>query len=174
MTVTRRKVLGWGGGILLAALPLPPEATAEAGAVDIAMTGRKDGSRVWFDPAGLLITAGQTVRWTNADPLNSHTTTAYHPASGGRAQRLPDDAEPWDSGYLLPGESFTARFTLPGVYDYLCVPHEMAGMVGRLVVQPLKPTDWTSRPDGEGVPPEALEAFPSVEEIVAQGAVRRS
>ena len=47
--------------------------------VDITMSGNADGSLVWFEPIGLLIQLGQTVRWTNRDPGNSHTTTAYHP-----------------------------------------------------------------------------------------------
>ena len=54
-------------------LPLAGEA------VEIRMQGNTDGSHVWFDPVGLRIEPGQTIRWINLDPGNSHTATAYHP-----------------------------------------------------------------------------------------------
>jgi plastocyanin len=171
--VTRRYALGMGGG-LLAALSLPPARTTAQDAVAISMTGRRDGSHVWFDPIGIHISAGQTVRWTNGDVGNSHTATAYHSANFSRPLRIPRDAGPWDSGYLLPGESFQAMLTVPGVYDYYCIPHEMAGMVGRIVVGEPSP-DWMERSsDDDELPEAALRAFPSVEEIMMQGVVRRS
>src|SRR5690606_13047344 len=96
--------------------------------------GTANGSRVWFDPIRLHVLPGQTVRWINRDPGNSHTVTSYHPSIFDRPQRIPDGAAPWDSDYLLPGESFAITFTVEGIYDYYCVPHEHAGMVGRIVV----------------------------------------
>ena len=39
-----------------------------------------------------------------------------------------------DSGYLLPDEEFSLTLTRSGAYDYFCIPHEHAGMVGRIVV----------------------------------------
>jgi plastocyanin len=160
-----------GGGVL-AALVLPPAMTTAQDAVDISMTGRRDGSRVWFDPIGIRIAVGQTVRWTNRDVGNSHTATAYH-SDFSRPLRIPHDAEPRDSGYLLPGDSFQAMLTVPGVYDYYCIPHEMAGMVGRIVVG--EPSlDWMERSSDDELPEAVLRAFPSVEEIMKQGVVRRS
>ena len=49
------------------------------------MQGNADGSKVWFDPIGVLVQPGQTIRWTNRDPGNAHTTTAYHPKNFGHA-----------------------------------------------------------------------------------------
>ena len=41
---------------------------------------------------------------------------------------------------LLPGEHFEVTLTAERVYDYTRVPHEHAGMVGRLIVgQPTGP-----------------------------------
>ena len=74
--------------------------------VEIRMQGNADGSHVWFDPIGLHIQPGQTIRWINLDPGNSHTATAYHPKNFDRPLRIPEDAEPWNSDYLLPNESF--------------------------------------------------------------------
>ena len=117
------------------------------------MQGRGGGSHVWFDPIGLLVRPGQTVRWTNREAGNVHTATAYHPANLDRPLRIPRAALPWDSDYLMPGESFAVELTEPGVYDYFCIPHEHAGMVGRIVVGGLGPDDGRPpgrRPAGRG------------------------
>jgi plastocyanin len=71
-----------------------------------------------FSPATLTITAGDTVTWTNDDPI-VHTATS---ATGA-----------FDSGDLAEGASFSVTFTTPGTYDYVCTPHPT--MTGRIVVQ---------------------------------------
>jgi plastocyanin len=152
-----------------AALALPARAEGPA---EIVMQGGGDGARVWFEPAGLLVAPGRTVRWTNREAGNVHTATAYHPANDGRPRRIPAAARPWNSDYLMPGESFEVMLSEPGVYDYYCVPHEHAGMVGRIVVGAV-PADWHGWPDGD-LPAVALAAFPPAEAIVARGAVRRT
>jgi plastocyanin len=165
-------VLAGGAWLVVTRSPL-----LAAAAVDIRMQGRPDGSEVWFDPIGLHLEPGQSVRWTNGDPGNSHTTTAYHPSILGRPRRIPDEAQPWNSDYLLPDQSFTVTFSVPGVYDYYCQPHEHAGMVGRIVVGRPPPNGWTDAPagDGEGdLPKAARDAFPSVAEISEKGVVRRA
>lgn len=173
MTRTRREILGTGGGLaaFLSLFPLAAWASAE---VDIRMQGRGDGSHVWFDPIGILIKPGQTVRWINLDSGNSHTTTAYNPANFHRPRRMPEAAKPWDSDYLLPSESFSVTFTEQGVYDYYCIPHEHAGMVGRIVVGEPQAHEWTELAGANGgLPEEALRAFPAVEDIMAKEIVRR-
>lgn len=167
----RRLLLGAGGGLLvLAAMPARVMAGDE---VEIAMAGTTSGSDVWFRPHGLLIQAGQTVRWVNRDQGNVHTTTAYHP-DNGKPLRIPENAPAWDSDYLMPGESFALRFDIPGVYDYYCTPHEHAGMVGRIVVG--KTAD-TARPyaDTDGLlPPAALKNLPDITKIMQQQVTRDS
>ncbi len=174
MIVTRRAVMKAGGGAFLAAL-LPGSAYSAGGApIEVVMKGRDDGAHVWFDPFGVHIAPGQTVRWTNRDAANSHTTTSYHPSIADRPLRIPPHAKPWDSDYLLPGESFSVTFVEEGVYDYYCVPHEHAGMVGRIVVgtpPPAMPAD--TDPSLTPLPEAALNGFPSVEEIIAKGAAHR-
>ena len=177
MTVTRRSVLEAGGGFLAGLVIGSAEAAAAAGdVVEIALRGKADGSYVWFDPVGVLIRPGQTIRWTNRDAGNSHTATAYHPAMFQRPRRIPVSAKPWDSGYLLPQESFAAVFAEPGVYDYYCLPHEQAGMVGRIVVgtqAKLEPHIAQTDLDLMPLPGAALAGFPAVEEIIAKRLVRR-
>jgi plastocyanin len=139
------------------------------------MQGRADGSHVWFDPAGLHIEPGRTVRWTNRDRGNSHTVTSYHPDIFERPLRIPAGVKGWDSDYLLPGETFSMRFDEEGVYDYYCVPHEHAGMVGRIVVgnPPVVEAAAEATPGLTPLPEVALNGFPPVEEIIAKGVVRR-
>jgi plastocyanin len=151
--------------------------------VEIQMHSSPRGEEVWFDPIGVRIEPAQIIRWVMASSGNPHTTTAYHPRNANHSLRIPEAAAPWDSGFLVkPGDTFEVTLTVEGVYDYFCVPHEAAGMVGRIVV---------GRPDGPGalpfdyftgragsqawlpVPEAARAAFPTVAAIVAGGAVRR-
>lgn len=173
MRVTRRSALELGGAFLAGFAVSTPSLGADT--LEIMMEGRSNGSHVWYSPVGVHVAPGQMIRWTNRDPGNSHTATAYHPALFDRPFRLPEGAEPWDSGYLLPEESFSVTLTVPGVYDYYCLPHEHAGMVGRIVVGDVFSDSGSELyTDGGALPEAALEAFPSVDEIVAAGVVERS
>ncbi|MCW2240075.1 plastocyanin/azurin family copper-binding protein [Azospirillum canadense] len=166
--ITRRALLRAGGGTVgLALLALPLRTRAEP-VIEIAMRGNSDGSKVWFDPVGLLVEPGQTLRWINRDPGNAHTSTAFHPANGGHALRIPNGAAPWNSDYLLPDQSFDLRLTTFGVYDYFCIPHEEAGMVGRIVVGPLD-----RGPSDRDWPETARGQLPTPEEIVRRKVIRR-
>jgi plastocyanin len=111
--------------------------------VEIRKRSGIEGAHVDFDPIGLRVAPGTTVRWVVE--ANVHTATTYHPANDGHPLRIPQRAEPWDSGYLVePGEAFEVTLTAEGVYDYFCAPHEVAGMVGRIIV---------GRPGGPGTGP---------------------
>ncbi|MDS0473948.1 plastocyanin/azurin family copper-binding protein [Natrinema sp. 1APR25-10V2] len=79
----------------------------------------------WLEP-------GTTLTWVNES--GSHSTTAYASAND-RPDRIPANAEAWDSGVLTEeGATFEHTFDEEGVYDYYCTPHESLGMVARLVV----------------------------------------
>jgi plastocyanin len=47
---------------------------------------------------------------------------------------LPSGAQAWNSGDINPGQTFTHTFDTPGTYKYFCIPHEVAGMTGTIVV----------------------------------------
>ena len=65
--------------------------------------------------------------------------------------------------------------TAEGVYDYYCVPHELAGMVGRIVVGNPDADPWMQDPHaGADLPEVALNGFPPVAEIMDKGIVRRA
>lgn len=87
-----------------------------------------------FEPELLVIAAGETVVWRNTGNF-VHTSTAEASKAIDPAHvRLPDGAEPWDSGDVSPGGTFSRRFDVPGEYHYFCIPHETQGMLGRIVV----------------------------------------
>ena len=93
-----------------------------------------------FSPATLTVTAGDTVTWTNEDPV-VHTATSTTGA--------------FDSGDLAQGESFSVTFTTPGTYAYLCTPHP--SMSGQILVQAAAPA---ASPAGGGgtIPDVAMRA----------------
>ncbi|HYT71761.1 MAG TPA: plastocyanin/azurin family copper-binding protein [Gemmatimonadales bacterium] len=68
-----------------------------------------------FQTDSLTISAGQTVRWTNGDPVE-HTVTFDGPEPG--------------SPPIPPNGTFNHRFDAPGRYPYHCTPHPyMKGVV---------------------------------------------
>lgn len=171
MTFKRRNVIWLGGGIV-AALGSPGLLLAKQ-VVTVEMRGTARGEKIWFDPIGLSVSPGTTVRFINKDPGNSHTATAYHPDLFGREKRIPALAQPWDSDFLLPGDSFDVTLDVPGVYDYYCIPHEMAAMVGRIVVGTPNDAKWSgAADDASDISAEVLAAFPKVETILNLGNVR--
>jgi len=69
-------------------------------------------------------------------------------------------------------------FTIPGVYDYLCMPHEAAGMVGRIIVgEPAArpgtcPFGYTHDRHWKRGPIPAQQVFPAIALITERGTVR--
>ena len=180
MTSSSRREFLKAGGLVVAGLGIAPlfrkGLFASPNLAVIEMHSDALGSRVWFDPIGLLVQPGTTVRWIARE--NVHTTTAYHPDNDNHSLRIPDGAAPWNSGFLVkPGATFDVTLKVPGVYDYYCLPHEAAGMVGRIVVGKAtgpgaQPFDyWVGKretDDWRHVPDAARAAFPSVERILAE------
>jgi YVTN family beta-propeller protein len=92
--------------------PAPAAATTQGETVAVNIAGFA------FVPATITISAGQSITWTNADPVN-HTTTS--------------DDKAWDSGDLSPNATFTTSFSQPGTYAYHCTIHPF--IRGTVVVQ---------------------------------------
>ena len=183
--MTTRRDFVQAGGAVLAGLALPTwwQLPAPPGkVVDIAMRSDQSGSKVWFDPAGIFVDPGTTMRWVVRE--NVHTATAYHPTNGRHSLRIPEKSAPWDSGFLVnPGDRFEVTLTVPGVYDYFCMPHEAAGMVGRIVVghsggPGALPFDYFTGAAGAEdwlpVPAAAQRTFPGIEQILRERIVRGS
>ena len=132
-----------------AATTTPPAGGAPQGTAGGAITGTThevrmllDGQTYKFDPADLTIKQGDGVKWimVSGAPHN----VAFDPA------KVPDDVEqvltanmenepmPLSSPYLTqPNETYTISFAgvKPGTYEYVCTPHVMMGMTGKITVQ---------------------------------------
>lgn len=128
----------------------------------------------FFEPTGLLIQPGDTVRFIANSP--HHTATAYH-AQHIKSHRVPDGVEPFSSPIVPIGEDWEYTFTVPGTYDIWCGPHEQYGMVMRIVVgEPDGPANEPVTefgPDGVYGAAVAILSDPALNplNIVAVGAV---
>lgn len=95
-----------------------------------------------FDPAEIEVPAGTTVVWENVGSVG-HSVTAYEDgipdgaayfASGGfDSEQAARDAYPQE-GDIPGGESYEHTFETAGTYEYFCIPHESAGMIGTVTV----------------------------------------
>lgn len=91
-----------------------------------------------FVPDKVTIKVGQRVEWLNSAENNGplhNVTTDPNKVMDPRHVSSPRGAEVFDSGAIKPGKSFVHKFTVPGVYDYACSPHE-GSMRGEIVVEP--------------------------------------
>lgn len=127
------------------------------------------GSEYIFDPIGLHVEPGDTVRWVIES--GAHSATAYAEDNGGASERrIPEGADAWNSGVLAEtGAEFEYTFEEEGTYDYFCIPHKTLGMVGRIVCgEPGGPAEESENPDAGAI---SSGEFPSSEAIVEQGSL---
>jgi plastocyanin len=98
-----------------------PEATAAA---DETVVVGPDGDLV-FDPAELRVEVGATVLWRWDS--GGHTVTV---------ESQPDGADWRATGQETheSGHTHTHTFEVAGTHEYVCLPHESAGMVGSVTV----------------------------------------
>ncbi|KAB1188788.1 MULTISPECIES: plastocyanin/azurin family copper-binding protein [Haloferax] len=136
---TRRRFLAATGTAVTASLAGCATSLASSGEFDVGMTA------VAFDPPVVTVEVGDEVVWRNTSS-RGHTVTAYEAL-------IPEDAEFFASGgfedeqtarkaysnslggLIDSGETYSYTFDVPGEYEYLCIPHEQAGMVGTVVVE---------------------------------------
>lgn len=163
--MNRRAFIRAAGGLATAGGMLGSVAAQDGTVHEIGMY--TEGGEYYFDPVGLFVEPGETVRWINES--GAHTTTAYHPDNPrASVRRIPDGAEPWDSGVLTQiGATFEYTFEVEGTYEYYCVPHKTIGMVGRIVCgEPGGIGEEESIPDGV-----KTGTVPGSDVIVEQGSV---
>ena len=87
-----------------------------------------------FRPAKLTVAVGATVEWRNISPFG-HTVTADASRSTYPSNvALPSGVKPFDFT-LRGGQSVRYTFEKPGVYRYVCLPHEGSGMLGTVEVK---------------------------------------
>jgi len=106
--------------------PVPQAWTPDAAVEAAAVATRSVTIRsIRFYPEAIRIGAGETVTWTNMDPV-VHTVTEGWPA---QAQHL------FDSQRFSTGEVFEHTFTNPGLYYYYCRPHAAQMFGARVYVE---------------------------------------
>ncbi len=110
----------------------PPKAQRAPDAV-VGMT-----NTLRFEPDTVRVPVGGTVEWRNTSLLVHTVTGDPAKATLEGSARLPEGAEPFDSGNLEPKATFRHTFTVPGTYGYFCIPHEGAKMKGVVIVTPKK------------------------------------
>lgn len=103
-----------------------------------------DMEAVAYAPAELTVSEGDTVAWRHAAG-EPHSVTAYQDS-------IPEEASYWASGgfgseeeartgwengegAVQSGQSYVRTFETAGTHEYVCIPHEAAGMVGEVVVE---------------------------------------
>ena len=85
-------------------------------------------------PAKLTVKAGTTVLWENTAKSIHDVTTDPDSVQNARDVSLPPNVKPFDSGFIHPGGSWSYTFTIPGHYQYTCIPHEKDKMIGEITV----------------------------------------
>lgn len=125
----------------------PAPTTPAGGAAAITGTTHEvrmllDGQTYKFDPANLTIKQGDGIKFimVSGGPHNVAFDPAKVPddAEAALAANMPNQQMPLSGPYLTqPNESYTVSFAgvKPGTYDYVCTPHIMMGMTGKLTVQ---------------------------------------
>jgi plastocyanin len=117
-----------------------------------------------FVPDSLTINVGDTVTWTTVGAVPHTSTADPEQALDPDFVKLPEGAEPWDSGIVNTDESWSHTFEVPGEYVYFCDPHQTAGMVASLtvvegeVVAEASPTGGEAAPQG-GATTVELEGY---------------
>jgi plastocyanin len=89
-----------------------------------------------FDPPSVAVLVGSVVEWVN---VSAHPHTATGDPAKAKDQKsvfLPERADPWDTGDIMPARSYARVFDVPGFYIYFCKHDEGDGMIGRLIVSP--------------------------------------
>jgi plastocyanin len=135
-----------------------------AGIGEIVATGGGSNtmSIMRFLRGATVVRVGDTVEWTNLDPVTPHTITfGVEPdnvnppspnvsldADGARFATITSKSDSVNSGFIqaapqdrtglaqapLGVTRFRVTFTRPGVFNYICALHDELGMVGKVIV----------------------------------------
>ncbi len=127
--INRRNFLGTTAGVCLGGIS---QAWAQKPDAEVRIVLSYDRGLWYYDPVGLYIQPGETVQWTAL--RWTPTVTAFHPDNDNHELRIPEGAEPFDSGMLATMQTFRWTFKVAGTYDYYSKYHEGAGLLGRIVV----------------------------------------
>jgi len=97
-------------------------------------------SNFTFTPDSLNVRSGDIVRWEVAS--GNHTTTS------GTGAADPQSGVLWNSGLMSTGQNYQRVFKGAGVFPFYCIPHELMGMKGKIVVTSSVPSSSTAAKAG--------------------------
>lgn len=114
---------------------------------------KHDAAYMRFTPTELTINQGDSVTWTQLNPMEIHTVSFL--AAGQIPPEFvlpgfiinPIAAGPsgvdgysgtgfYNSGILIPGATYSLTFKEPGDFTYLCLIHDEMNMIGHIKVKP--------------------------------------
>jgi plastocyanin len=140
------------------------EVTAGVGEIVATQGGPNAISIMRFEEPDKIVHVGDTVEWTNSDPIVPHTMTfGVEPADlvppsanvtvdadGARHAVISSTADNVNSGWIVASghertgvaqaplgvTRFRVTFTQAGVFHYICGLHDILGMKGKVIVVP--------------------------------------
>lgn len=89
-----------------------------------------------LSPLRVNIKSGDIVEWRNSSAMVREIIGNPAKAKGTFRPVLPAGASPFDSGFVRPGQSFTQRLTVPGVYRYISDLDSAHPVEGQVIVAP--------------------------------------
>ena len=141
------------GQAALAAQTVTSKANADGTTTYYENGGLGDGKSYTLERFGaqnLSVHVGDTVVWTQKDPNENHTVTFLNsgqevPITLPNGQLNPQALAPaggkvyagsglFNSGFLLPNQSYSLTFSKAGVYNYECLIHDNLGMKATITV----------------------------------------
>ena len=110
---------------LAAVISLGSIGTALAETIEVKMYTKhpETGERNVFDPAFVAVEPGDTIKFVSVDKGHN---------SASNKGMIPQEVEKWKSKF---SKDFEITVEKPGIYGYVCSPHEALGMVGMFVVK---------------------------------------
>ncbi|GAA5040698.1 plastocyanin/azurin family copper-binding protein [Haladaptatus pallidirubidus] len=85
------------------------------------------GGELVFEPAELQISPGTTVEWVWESDTHNVIPTSQPDGAGWEGSG--SESETFDTGH-----TYSHTFDTEGSYEYVCIPHESAGMAGTITV----------------------------------------
>ena len=121
------KYVGIAAGIMFLSNSV---SSAQENTVVIEMT-----NNATYNPAELVVSKGEKITWTNTSDQIQTITVRVEQNQDKQIAYLPDEAEPFSSGAVQPGESFSYTFYIPGAYEFVSLPNKNKGMEGKIIVK---------------------------------------
>jgi len=151
-----------GRGVAIAQQTSRNEVTAGIGEIVATGGGSQTASVMRFLQGRIVVHVGDTVEFTNLDPVTPHTVTfgaePLNPvppslgvttdSDGALSATLGSPSDSTNSGLLVASSQdqlfapqspltptrFRVTFSKPGTYDFICALHDDLGMTGRVIV----------------------------------------